>query len=286
MTSDRTNPDDLSGHQQEMFPRHVGYGGKKAAEIVGISYRQLDYWARTDLVRPSVADATGSGSQRRYSYRYLFIPGTIGSITWLAQNDDGIGRIRHGLVAACAGDPGRLTYKRSRRGEAEIDRAAAHTLAHCGASYELLDFTPYGYDERQYASPGYNLPVGSLTRTPNGRYPEYHTSADNLEFVRPECLADTFARYVDILNLLENNKKYINLNPKGEPQLGRRGLYGMFGGRKEAQSLEMALLWVLNLSDGEHSLLDIAERAGLAFPVIQEAAGALFNAGLLQELAE
>jgi aminopeptidase-like protein len=223
---------------------------------------------------------------RRYSYRFLFIPGTIGSITWLALNDDRVANIRHGLVVACVGDPGKLTYKRSRRANAEVDRAATHVLKHSNAPYELLDFIPYGYDERQYSSPGYNLPVGSLTRTPNGRYPQYHTSADNLDFVRPEFLADTFARYCEIIQVLEHNQKYLNLNPKGEPQLGKRGLYGMFGGRKESQALEMALLWVLNFSDGEHTLLDIAERAGLSFSIIWEAAQALIKGGLLQEFTE
>lgn len=223
---------------------------------------------------------------RRYSYRFLFIPGTIGSITWLAHNDEQVARIRHGLVVACVGDPGRLTYKRSRHGSAEIDRAVMHVLKHCGAPYELLDFIPYGYDERQYSSPGYNLPVGSLTRTPNGRYPEYHTSADNLNFVRPEFLADTFARYCEVIEILEHNKKYLNLNPKGEPQLGKRGLYGVFGGRKESQALEMAMLWVLNFSDGAHTLLDIAEKANLRFPIIREAAEALHQGKLLKAFGE
>lgn len=223
---------------------------------------------------------------RHYSYRFLFIPGTIGSITWLAFNEDIVPHIKHGLVVACVGDPGRLTYKRSRHGNAEIDRAVIHVLKHCNASYELLDFIPYGYDERQYSSPGYNLPVGSLTRTPNGRYPQYHTSADNLDFVQPQFLADSFARYCEVIQVLEHNQKYLNLNPKGEPQLGRRGLYGMFGGRKESQALEMALLWVLNFSDGEHSLLDIAERAGVSFSIIWEATQALLKGGLLKEIPE
>ena len=189
-------------------------------------------------------------------------------------------------MVACVGDAGKLTYKRSRAGNAEIDRAVIQTLRHCGAPFETLDFIPYGYDERQYSSPGYNLQVGSLTRTPNGRYPEYHTSADNLDFIRPDCLADSLMRYCETLNILEHNRKYRNMSPKGEPQLGRRGLYGAFGGRKEAKAIEMAMLWVLNFSDGAHSLLDIAEKAGLDFPIVQESAGALINGGLLQEIME
>lgn len=216
----------------------------------------------------------------RYSYRFLFIPGTIGSITWLARNEDVIGLVEHGLVVTCVGDPGHPTYKRSRRSDAPIDRAVEHILRHSGQEYEVRDFSPYGYDERQYCSPGFNLAVGSLMRTPNGEYPEYHTSADNLDFIKPECLADSFQLYLHVLDVLENDRAYLNLNPKGEPQLGRRGLYPSVGAQGTSSTL-MARLWLLNLSDGEHSLLDIAERAGLPFVAVREAAQALLDGGLL-----
>lgn len=220
---------------------------------------------------------------RRYSYRFLFIPGTIGSITWLALNEEITGRIKHGLVVACVGDPGKLTYKRSRRGDAEIDQAVAHVLINSGQEYEILEFTPYGYDERQYCSPGFNLPVGSLTRTPHGRFPEYHTSADNLDFVQPEYLADTFQTYLTVIEILEKNKKYLNTNPKCEPQLGKRGLYETMGGRKNANQMELAILWILNLSDGNHNLLDICEKADYPFEVIVEGTKLLIEQGLLVE---
>jgi aminopeptidase-like protein len=222
-----------------------------------------------------------SGLRLRYTYRFLFVPGTIGSIAWLARNEGRVGRIAHGLVAACLGDRGRLTYKRSRRGNAEIDRAVAHVLAHSGADHEVRDFSPYGYDERQYCSPGFDLPVGSLTRTPHGEYPEYHTSGDDLDLVRPESLADSLRRYLEVFEVLEGNAVYTNLSPKGEPQLGRRGLYGSVGGRSHAVPSQIALLWVLNLSDGSRSLLDVAERAKLPFVEIHRAARALEAVGLL-----
>lgn len=218
---------------------------------------------------------------RRYSYRILFIPGTIGSIVWLCLNEERVHRIKHGLVAACTGDPGKVTYKKTRQGNAEIDRAVAHVLKHSGDGYEIIDFSPYGYDERQYGSPGFNLPVGCLMRTPHGRYPEYHTSADDLSLVRPECLADSFQKYLTVLELLENNRTYQNLNPKCEPQLGKRGLYRLMGGERETGFDQMALLWVLNLSDGGHTLLDIADRAGCEFTVIKNAAEALRTHELL-----
>jgi aminopeptidase-like protein len=218
----------------------------------------------------------------RYSYRFLFIPGTIGAITWLALNESTASRIRHGLVVANVGDAGIMHYKKSRRGVAEIDRAVAHVLEHSGKPYEITEFSPYGYDERQFCSPGFDLPVGSLTRTPFARYPEYHTSADDLSLVQPRYLADSFETYLDVLNLLEGNVRYLNLNPKCEPQLGRRGLYRTLGGNVASKQAELAMLWVLNLSDGQHSLLDIAERSKLAFAVIRAAARALEAAGLLQ----
>ncbi len=221
------------------------------------------------------------GLAPRYSYRFLFVPGTIGSITWLALNEERARRIVHGLVAACVGDDGRLTYKRSRRGDAEIDRAAIHVLAHSGQDHEVRDFTPYGYDERQYCSPGFDLPVGSLTRTPHGEYPEYHTSGDNPGLVKPERLADSLRRYLEVFEVLEGNLTYLNLLPKCEPQLGKRGLYGPVGGRSHAAADQMALLWVLSLCDGTRSLLDVAERSKQPFPDLRRAARALEAAGLL-----
>src|SRR5580704_106225 len=223
---------------------------------------------------------------RRYSYRFLFIPGTIGAITWLALNEDKISRIQLGLVLTGLGDNGKLHYKKSRRGDAEIDRAAAHVLHHASHDHQILDFSPYGYDERQFCSPGINLPVGRLSRTPHGTFPEYHTSADNLDFVHPEKLKESFDACLQILNLLERNGTFLNLNPKCEPQLGKRGLYAMVGGRADAGVREMAMLWVLNLSDGNHSLLDISERSRMSFDSIYEAAGALREKGLLRECCE
>lgn len=216
-----------------------------------------------------------------YTYRFVFAPGTIGAITWLALNRERTDRIRHGLTLACAGDPGTITYKRSRRGDAEIDQVFAHVLK--DRPHTLLDFSPYGYDERQYCSPGFNLAVGSLTRTPYGSYPEYHTSADNPDFVRPEAMEDTLETLWDAVRVLEGNRRYQNLSPYGEPQLGARGLYGSLGGRSDTKQAQLAMLWVLNLSDGFHSLLDIAERSHLPFAAMADAAHALRNAGLLKE---
>jgi aminopeptidase-like protein len=242
--------------------------------------------ANDNLAAIAVATALAgrlAGTTPWYTYRFLFIPGTIGSITWLARNFDRVDRIRYGLVLACAGDRGSLTYKRSRRGDADIDRVAEHVLQTSGRAHEIVDFAPYGYDERQYCSPGFTLGVGCLTRTPYAAYPEYHTSADNPDFVTPEAMADTLETVTEIFDVLEQNRRYVNLSPFGEPQLGRRGLYESLGGRSDTKQAQMAMLWVLNYSDGEHDLLDIARRSGIPFAAVVAAADALLDAGLVKE---
>ena len=246
------------------------------------------------VCHPSLADDNLSGiavavelarilgqAARRYSYRFLFVPGTIGAITWLARNEQVIPRIRHGLVLTCLGDQSPITYKRSRRGNAEIDRAFAHVLRHSGQPSDVIDFFPYGYDERQYCSPGFNLPVGCVMRARHGGFPEYHTSADNLDFVRPEALAESLSTILAVIDVLEQNRTYLNRKPKGEPQLGRYDLTKSAGNEKERRMDELALLWVLNLSDGEHSLLEIADRANLPFQTVKDAASSLLAVNLL-----
>ena len=215
---------------------------------------------------------------RSLTYRLLFLPGTIGSITWLARNEDELWRIRAGLVVASVGDAASLTYKRSRGGDALVDRAGAHVVGRAGG--RILDFVPWGWDERQYNSPGFDLPVGCLTRSLEGEFREYHSSADNLALVSPENLERALEAALEILEILEHDRAYVNRSPRGEPQLGRRGLYPSTGGGAQREE-QLAMLWVLNQSDGSRSLLDIAERSHLPFAVVREAAERLESAGLL-----
>lgn len=219
----------------------------------------------------------------RYSYRFLFIPGTIGSITWLNMNEKSVYRIKNGLVLACLGDLGLFHYKKTKDGDTEIDHAVQNVLMHSNENFKMLEFSPYGYDERQYASPGFNLNIGSISRTPHGQFAEYHTSADNLDFINAESIANSYNICLKIIQVIDQNKKYINLNPKCEPQLGKRGLYSLMGGRKDANMYELAMLWVLNMSDGKNSLLDIAERSGMEFGIIHKAADDLLGVGLLSD---
>ena len=231
----------------------------------------------------ALARALG-GANLRFSYRFLFAPTTIGALCWLARNEDRLAAVRHGLIVSCAGDRGPLTYKQSGRGAAEVDRAAAHVVGgRPGAS--VRPFVPWGGDERQFCSPGFDLPVGSLTRTPHARYPEYHTSADDLSVIDGGKLEDSLDAVAEILDVLEGNDVYQSLNPKGEPQLGRRGLYETIGAGRphDAEAGRQALLWMLHAADGRTSLLDVAERSGLPFGAVREAATLLEEAGLLRE---
>ena len=267
---------------------HLTYGecylaGRSSAEVLISCHACHPSLANDNLSGLTVATFLAKFLSERdlhYSYRFLFIPGTIGAIAWLARNRKAVGRIRHGLVLTCIGDASGFHYKKSRRGNAEIDRAAANVLRHSGESSQILEFSPDGYDERQYCSPGFNLPVGCLMRSVWGTFAEYHSSADNLDFIHPIQLANSLRACVGILDILENNRRYRNLNPFCEPQLGRRNLYHSVGGHSIGSEIS-ARLWVLNLSDGEHSLLDIAERSSLPFSAISDAADLLSQGGLL-----
>jgi aminopeptidase-like protein len=224
--------------------------------------------------------------RRRVGCRFLFLPATIGAITWLARNDALLDNVKHGLVLTCLGDPGRFHYKQSRSG-AIIDRAVAHVLRHSDHPHEILPFNPYGYDERQFCSPGFDLPFGCLMRSVHGTFPEYHTSADNLDFVKPKALEQSYEVIEAILDLLDSNRTYRRVDGRGEPQLGRRGLYRAIAGQRDAGgATQMDLLWFLNLADGNHSLLDMALRADVPFARLEAAARLALEASLVQEQAD
>lgn len=270
-------------------PGRLTYG-----ELVLPGEREEEILISTHLCHPSLCDDNLSGlavsvhlarqlsalPRRRYTMRFLYAPGTIGAIAWLAQNPKP--RIKAGLTLTCLGDSHPFTYKKTVHGVELVDRAAARALAESGLPHQQIDFFPYGYDERQYNSPGFRLPVGSLMRGRHGMFPEYHTSADDLSFVSAERLAESLGVLRRIVEILDGDARYINLAPYGEPQLGKRGLYKAMGGTN-IPNLQLALLWVLNLSDGEHSLLEIAERADMPFATVRHAADLLLEAALLGE---
>src|SRR5262249_40617501 len=193
------------------------------------------------------------------THRLVFLPEPIGSIAYLSRFGERLKeRLVAGYVVTCAGDPRALHYKRSRRGDTIADRVAENVIADRGAV--VLDFWPTGSDERQFCSPGYDLPVGSLMRTPYGRYPEYHTSLDDLDLITPDALQGTYEAYLAILDALEATDVYASTLPYGEPQLGRRGLYPQMGGPSHGERSLHDMLWLLNLCDGTVELDRIAAR--------------------------
>ena len=231
------------------------------------------WWAKHLLSNPTP----------RFSYRFVWGPGTIGSISWLATNENRHDRVIGGLVTVLLGRPGEFHYKRSRSGDSMIDRVVERVLTRRAPGAVVRDFDPYGYDERQFGSPGINIPVGRLSRVPNGEYPEYHTSADNLELISAEALAEALDICMEVGNELDGAEIYLNAAPNCEPQLGKRGLYRATGGDDVAFD-ELALLWVLNQSDGTNSIVDIAERSGLTVESLRVAATKLLDVGLLKAL--
>ncbi len=272
-------------------------GSLTYAECVLPGRRQDEVLFFTHVCHPSLANDNTSGmavatalaqwvasEPRRYTYRFVFAPGTIGSLCWLHANESRLDRVRAGLVLGLLGDPGGLTYKCSRDETTWTDAVGRFVVGE-RPDGRTVPFSPYGYDERQLCSPGFNLPVGRLTRSFNGTYPEYHTSADDLAFIRPESLAGSLEACRQFVTVLEHDARYLNLSPKGEPRLGKRGLYGAVGGTSPAER-EHAMLWLLNQSDGTQSLLDVARRSGLRFDIIRAAAAALEEAGLLGRVGE
>jgi aminopeptidase-like protein len=251
----------------------------------------------THICHPSLANDNLSGiaalieigrrllaRENRHTFRLLFIPGTIGSISWLATHRDVIADVVGGLVLTGVGDSSPFTYKASRRGNGEVDRLAA-LLVNESSGGRVVPFSPYGYDERQFCSPGFDLPVGRLTRGVHGEYAEYHTSADDLGFVSVAQILAAADLVIALLDALGRNRVYRNLQPYGEPQLGSRGLYSPTGGGIDSRAIEMAYLWVLNGSDSTNDLCSIAETSGLPFHVVAAAADRLAAAGLLAPAA-
>ena len=275
----------------DLAPGHLSY-----AECTIPGSGQAEAIVYTHTCHPSLANDNLSGmavaailarelraSPTRLGWRFVFGPGTIGSLTWLARNEARLPRVAGGLVIGSLGDGGPLTYKRSRRGGTATDRAVEHVLRAASVASQVVDFEPYGYDERQFCSPGFDLPVGRLTRSPNGTYAEYHTSADDLSLMKPDQLAESIRILARVVSTIDRNRQPFNLKGKGEPRLGKYGLYGTVGGAAPG-AFEHALLWVLNLADGEHDLVAMANRSGVDFELLDRAAGALETAGLVRTL--
>jgi aminopeptidase-like protein len=271
----------------ELKPGHLSYGectvaGQSDDEAIVHTHVCHPALANDNLsgiaVAAALARALRAGPKPRLTWRFVFAPTTIGALAWLARNEPRLARIRAGLVIGLLGDNAALTYKRSRRGDALVDRVARLVLA--GSDARLLDFEPYGYDERQFCSPGFDLPFGRLTRSTEHSYDGYHNSGDDLALIDVNALAGSIEALARFIGAIDANRRWLNRKPKGEPRLGKHGLYKSTGLLGPA-AFERVLLWLLNQSDGRHDLVDIALKSGLPIQTLAEGAAALEEAGLL-----
>lgn len=269
-------------------------GSMTLGELVLRGSSPEEFLIHTHVCHPSLANDNLSGivvacqlakilqqQPHRYTYRFVFAPATIGAITWLAMHR-ALPPIRMGLVLTLLGDSAPLTYKRSCRTTSEIDRIASHIVAHRKPAGSVRDFKPWGYDERQYGSPGFHLPVGCLMRSVHHEFPEYHTSADSPDFVKPHALADSLHAILQIVSAAEHNCTYRHLYPAGEPMLSKRGFFDALDAVEDRQAVHQAALWILSLSNTAHDLLSIAERADMPFSYFETAAQILLKLKLIE----
>jgi aminopeptidase-like protein len=260
--------------------------GESDKEILFSTYCCHPSMANNELSGPIITTLLykllASFPKRYYSYRFYYGVETIGALAYLSRRGDHLkNKLAGGLVVTCCGDRGQFTYKKARNPENILDKAILHTLRHSGVEFQVVSFFPTGSDERQYCSPGFDLPVGSLMRSMYGTYPEYHTSLDNLDFVSVETLLQTLAVYINCIYVLEHNRFYKNLKPFGEPMLSKYGLYHFIGAQKEHSRYTKQLRYILNFSDGQHDLVDIADLMALPIWECEGAVKDLMAAGLI-----
>jgi len=261
--------------------------GKSEKEILLSTYICHPSLAHNELSGPLVAafiyNQLKQKKNLKYTYRFVFVPETIGSIYMLSiYGEHWMKHMLAGFIITCIGDDGPFTYKKSRRGNAISDRVVEEVLKQSGEDFKILDFSPRGSDERQYCSPGFNLPVGSLMRTMYGEYKAYHTSADNKDFISFEAMEKSISKYLEIIEVMEKNEKYINTLPYGEPQLGNRGLYPTLRSKQDNEDFLEAMMWVLNLADGKHDLIDMSQKSKITIKKLLPVIEILLDKGILK----
>jgi aminopeptidase-like protein len=254
----------------DLKPGSLTYGqfylpGKSDKEILFSTYCCHPSMANNELSGPLVtaflAAEIAKKKDRHYSYRFLFAPETIGVIVFLDEWGETMKKnLAAGYVVTCVGDDGKFHYKKSRKDNALCDRVAEHVLKFSDMPFSIEPFSVGGSDERQYCSPGFNLPVGSLMRTPYQRYPEYHTSLDNKNLISFKALNDSLSMYVRMVELLEYNQTFNSLVKGCEPQLGKRGMYPSSVNPVFDRTNVHRMMHLLSYCDGNYTLIDIAER--------------------------
>jgi len=274
-------------------PGSLTYGellieGETDKEILLSTYICHPSMANNELSGPVLTtwlakELLGKSTKPYYSYRILFLPETIGAITYLSKNYKTMkDKTIAGYVITCIGGPDNFTYLSSRQGDCLTDKITKHILKAYKYPHRILPYTERGSDERQYCAPGIDLPIGSLMRSKYHEYKEYHLSNDNLEFVTPEQMLESFNVYLKCLEAIESNRKY-KITVLCEPQLGKRGLYPNLGAAKKIEVEQNDIMAIIGYSDGKHDLLNIAEIHGRPIKAYFKPVRQMVEAGLLME---
>jgi aminopeptidase-like protein len=263
-----------NGKYKVFIDSELKQGSMSYADLVLEGESEKEILFSTYLCHPSMANNELSGPlvlaflyqkiaampNRNYTYRFVFAPETIGAINYLSVHGEHLqNNLLAGYVLTCIGDAGNITYKRSRKGNTNADLIAEHILKYSSKKFNTIPFTIGGSDERQYCSPGFNLPVGSIMRTPYQTFDEYHTSKDNKDLMRFDLMMETINTIYNMVEAHELNKNYFGSIQHCEPNLGKRGLYDVKGASKVRGDELTNRLHLLNCADGLHSMLEIAE---------------------------
>lgn len=277
--------------EAEHFDGMLNYGelilpGKNQKEVFLSTYICHPSMANNELSGPTVltflAKWLSNLSERHYTYRIVFIPETIGSITYLSQNYNEMKeKTISGFNVSCVGDDRAYSYLPSRNGNTLSDDIAKHVLRHIDPNFKSYTWLDRGSDERQYCAPGIDLPVASIMRTKYGQYPEYHTSLDDLDnVVTPSGLDGGYWSIRKAIEAIERNQKYC-VTVLGEPQMGKRGLYPTLSTKKSGEQVRL-MMDMISLCDGENTLLQIAETLGVPIWELYELIDKLAEHKLLQ----
>lgn len=262
--------------------------GESKEEIVFSSYICHPSLANNELSGPLVLCYLYSLIRQklvkpRYTYCFLLMPETIGSIWYISHHFEHLQKyVKGGMILTCIGDAAPYSLKKSRRGDSLLEAATEYIAKSRYPNTCVIDFFPLGSDERQYCSPGVNLPFCSLMHSVYGTFKEYHTSLDNKSYISFEVIQQSTEDLYDVIRILENDGRYFNQMPMCEPQLGKRGLYPTISAPNARSKVTDAMMWILNYSDGKHTLFDILKKAQLPIGSFLEAKDVLIKNGILK----
>ncbi len=279
----------------DLGPGHLTYAelvlpGDSTDEVLLSTYVCHPSMANNELSGPVVATALGrwlaSLPSRRLTYRLVFLPETIGSLIYLSRHLGHLReRVRAGWVLTCLGDERAYSYVPSRYGTTLADAVSLQAVDELGIDCIRYSFLDRGSDERQYCSPGADLPVASLMRSKYGQYSEYHTSLDDLDLVTPAGLQGGLDLLAHAVRIVESNRTWQATQP-GEPQLGRRGLYPTTSTRSSGGQADVrSMMNVLAYLDGTNDALAVAQIVGQPVAQVAATAALLERAGVVRELA-